>query len=311
VSALLAGFEHVSKSFGSNVALRDLSFGVPEGSVCGLLGPNGSGKTTAIRILLGLTRADGGSAGLLGASAGGPGFAAAVRRTGSLIEGPSLYDRATARQNMRIQAAARGIRRPAAEIDSLLATVGLSDRADSAARGFSMGMKQRLGLAISLLGGPSLVILDEPTNGLDPSGIVEIRELISKLPEHGVTVLVSSHLLSEVQLMCDRVTIINRGATVMDGTIAEVVGSAGAADSYTVAVPGEQAAQAASLLTGLGLDVRPEGDGVFSVSGPIRDGSEITCVLADQGIYVSRLVPDTPDLERVFLKLTEGGSIEG
>jgi ABC-2 type transport system ATP-binding protein len=311
VSALLAGFEHVSKSFGSNVALRDLSFGVPEGSVCGLLGPNGSGKTTAIRILLGLTRSDGGSAGLLGASAGGPGFAAAVRRTGALIEGPALYDRATARQNMRIQAAARGIRRPKAEIDALLATVGLSDRADSPTRGFSMGMKQRLGLAISLLGSPGLVILDEPTNGLDPSGIVEIRELIARLPEQGVTVLVSSHLLSEVQLMCDRVTIINRGATVMDGTISEVVGSAGAADRYTVAVPREQAAQATSLLAGLGLEVRPERDGALSVSGPIRDGSEITCVLADQGIYVSRLVPDTPDLERVFLELTEGGSIEG
>jgi ABC-2 type transport system ATP-binding protein len=311
VSALLAAFDGVSKSFGSNVALRDLSFGVPEGSVCGLLGPNGSGKTTAIRILLGLTRADGGSAGLLGAGAGGPGFAAAVRRTGSLIEGPSLYGRATARQNMKIQAAARGIRRPAAEIDSLLATVGLSDRADSAAKGFSMGMKQRLGLAISLLGRPGLVILDEPTNGLDPSGIVEIRELISKLPEHGVTVLVSSHLLSEVQLMCDRVTIINRGSMVMDGTIAEVLATAGAADRYSVAVPSEQAAEATALLTGLGLAVVPERDGTLNVSGPIRDGSEITCVLADKSIYVSRLVPDTPDLERVFLELTGGGPVEG
>jgi ABC-2 type transport system ATP-binding protein len=123
-----------------------------------------------------------------------------------------------------------------------------------------------------------------------------------------VTVLVSSHLLSEVQLMCDRVTIINRGSMVMDGTIAEVLGSAGAADRYSVAVPGDQAAQATSLLTGLGLDVHAERDGTLSVSGPIRDGSEITCVLADQGIYVSRLVPDTPDLERVFLELTGGGS---
>jgi ABC-2 type transport system ATP-binding protein len=304
---LLAGFDGVSKSFGRNVALSGLSFGVPEGAVCGLLGPNGSGKTTAIRILLGLGRADAGSAGLLGAAAGGRGFATAVRQTGALIEGPALYDRATARQNMKIQAAARGIRRPAGEINSLLELVGLSDRADTRARGFSMGMKQRLGLAIALLGRPRLVILDEPTNGLDPSGIVEIRKLIARLPESGVTVLVSSHLLSEVQLMCDRVTIINRGELVMDGTIAEVLRGARGKESYIVGVPAEGTSRAADILSGLGLTVVPHKDGTLGVSGPIADGSQISCVLADQGIYVSRLLPDEPDLEQVFLELTAGG----
>lgn len=300
----LAAFDGVSKSFGRNVALRGLSFGVAEGSVCGLLGPNGSGKTTAIRILLGLGRADAGSAGLLGVPVGGTGFASAVRQTGSLIEGPALYERATARQNMKIQAAARDIRRPAAEIDSLLDLVDLGGRADSKSGGFSMGMKQRLGLAMALLGSPRLVILDEPTNGLDPSGIVEIRELISRLPESGVSVLVSSHLLSEVELMCDRVTIINRGEMVADGTIAEVLSTATGEDSFIVGVPSEESDRATRALTGLGLTVSPRGDGALNVSGPVTDGSQISCVLAGEGIYVSRLQSDSPDLERVFLDLT-------
>jgi len=307
----LAAFDGVSKSFGRNVALRGLSFGVSEGAVCGLLGPNGSGKTTAIRILLGLGRADAGSAGLLGVPVGGTGFASAVRQTGSLIEGPALYDRASARRNMRIQADARAIRRPDGEIASLLELVGLADRADTKAGGFSMGMKQRLGLAVALLGSPKLVILDEPTNGLDPSGIVEIRKLIARLPESGVTVLVSSHLLSEVQLMCDRVTIINRGELVLDGTIAEVLSTASGEDGYIVGVQPGESARATEALAGVGLKVAAREDGALSVSGPIADGSQLSCVLAGEGIYVTRLQTDNADLERVFLELTGSAESEG
>ncbi len=303
---MLAGFEGVQKSFGGTVALRGLSFGVPEGAVCGLLGPNGSGKTTAIRVLLGLTRADSGSSSLLGVPTGGRGFASAIRQTGALVEGPSLYSRATARQNMRIQADALGIRRAGSEIDSLLALVGLSERSDTNAGGFSMGMKQRLGLAIALLGRPRLVILDEPTNGLDPAGIVEIRKLIAALPERGVTVLVSSHLLSEVELMCDRATIINRGSLVADGTMAELLGHAGSGSSFLVTVPGPELEPAVAALSGLGLAVERRGDGTLVVSGAISDGSQLSCVLAAEGIYVSALGQEKPDLERVFLSLTEG-----
>ncbi len=303
---MLAGFEGVKKSFGSTVALRDLSFAVPEGSVCGLLGPNGSGKTTAIRVLLGLTRPDSGSSSLLGAATGGRGFASAIRQTGALVEGPSLYARASARQNMKIQAAALALRGASAEIDSLLALVGLSERANSNAGGFSMGMKQRLGLAIALLGRPRLVILDEPTNGLDPSGIVEIRDLIAGLPQRGVTVLVSSHLLSEVELMCDRATIINRGSLVADGTMAELLSSSVASGSYLVEVAESEIPAASASLAGLGLTVEPKGPGSLAVSGPIRDGSQLSCVLAAEGIYISGLRQDKPDLERVFLGLTEG-----
>ena len=302
---VLAGFEGVQKSFSGTVALRGLSFSVPEGSVSGLLGPNGSGKTTAIRVLLGLSRADAGSSSLLGVSTGGRGFARAIRQTGALVEGPALYSRATARQNMKIEAAALGIRSADGEIDALLGLVGLSERAATKAGGFSMGMKQRLGLAIALLGRPRLVILDEPTNGLDPSGIVEIRQLIARLPERGVTVLVSSHLLSEVELMCDRATIINRGSMVADGTMAELIGSSGLAGSYVVSVGEEELPAAGAALAGLGLTVEHRGAGTLGVSGAIRDGSQISCVLAAEGIYVLALGQEKPDLERVFLSLTE------
>jgi ABC-2 type transport system ATP-binding protein len=303
---ILAGFAGVDKSFGSTQALRGLSFGVPEGSVCGLLGPNGSGKTTAIRVLLGLTRADRGSSSLLGVPTGGRGFASVVRQTGALVEGPSLYSRATARRNMKIQAESIGLRRASAEIDSLLALVGLTERAAGRVGGFSMGMKQRLGLAIALLGRPRLVILDEPTNGLDPAGIVEIRNLIARLPEFGATVLVSSHLLSEVELMCDRATIINRGSLVADGTMGELLGHAGLGVSYSVAVAEEEVGPAADALAALGLAVEPTGGGSMTVSGAISDGSQVSCVLAAEGIYVSALQQEKPDLERVFLSLTEG-----
>ncbi len=304
---MLATFDGVGKSFGETVALNGLSFGVPEGSVCGLLGPNGSGKTTAIRLLLGLTRPDAGSTSLLGVSGGGHGFAAAIRQTGALVEGPSLYSRASARQNMRIQAASLGLRRAGPEIEGLLRLVGLEERAGSRVAGFSMGMKQRLGLALALFGSPRLVILDEPTNGLDPSGIVEIRDLISRLPERGVTVLVSSHLLSEVELMCDRVTIINRGSLVADGTMAEVVGSSGGS-AWRVSVAPDEVPVAINCLATLGLAVEPREGGVLAVSGSVTDGSQLSCVLAAEGIYVSGLTQEKPDLERVFLSLTDGGS---
>ncbi|MBK5233617.1 MAG: ABC transporter ATP-binding protein [Thermoleophilia bacterium] len=304
MSAPLASVDGISKRFGSIQALNDLSLSVPEGSVCGLLGPNGSGKTTAIRILLGLSRANSGTAELLGTRVGGRGFKDVISRTGSLIEGPALYGRGTARQNMKIQARARGLDSAGSGIDRLLELVGLTDRADTNARGFSLGMKQRLGLAIALIGNPRLVILDEPTNGLDPSGIVEIRELIKRLPQSGVTVLVSSHLLSEVQLMCDRATIINHGSVVADGTMSEILGQAGGDGGYMVRVTPEEVPEAYGILSEIGLSVFQAPDGELLVDGPVEDGSQINLVLANAGIYVSELRKNQPDLERVFMSLT-------
>lgn len=301
----LIKLEGVSKRYGVVSALDNLSMEVPEGTVCGLLGPNGSGKTTAIRILLGLTTSSG-RVELLGTTPGSDGFPAAVGQTGSLIEGPALYGRATARQNMEIQAATLGMGGADGEIRDLLELVGLTDRADSNARTFSLGMKQRLGLAISLLRNPRLVILDEPTNGLDPSGIVEIRELIQKLPERGTTVLVSSHLLSEVQLMCDRATIINKGKLVADGTMEEILASTGIGEGYKVYVRISQTEAAMAALVKAGLEVEDRGEGSLVARGEIEDDSEITRILAASDIWLRGLMRERPDLERVFLSLTDG-----
>ncbi len=311
MSEPLIRLDGVSKRFGKTVALDDLSLEVPEGTVCGLLGPNGSGKTTAIRILLGLTGMNSGNASLLGIAPGKPGFTTAVRQTGSLIEGPALYGRATARQNMEIQAATLGLRDADVEIRDLLELVGLTDRADSNARGFSLGMKQRLGLALSLMGSPRLVVLDEPTNGLDPSGIVEIRELIKRLPERGATVLVSSHLLSEVQLMCDRATIINKGKLVANGTMDEILASTGVGEGYKVYVRISQSEAAIAALRGAGLEVEDRGEGSLVARGEIEDDSDITRILAGSDIWLRGLMRERPDLERVFLALTDGSNDAG
>jgi len=307
MSETLLELDSLSKHFGAIKALDDLSMTVPEGTVCGLLGPNGSGKTTAIRVLLGLSRPTAGSARLLGETPGSRGFTEAVHHTGSLIEGPALYGRATAEQNMRIQARARGLTDREAGITELLELVGLADRSGSKARTYSLGMKQRLGLAIALIGNPRLVILDEPTNGLDPSGIVEMRNLIRELPGRGVTVLVSSHLLSEVQLMCDRVTIINRGRLITDGTMTEVLAASGGAGGHLLRVePGRTDAAVAALVAD-GLEASSGEPGSLAVNGA-EDGSRITRVLAADGIYLNELQGSRIDLERVFLSLTDGES---
>jgi len=303
LSSHLATYDGLVKRYGETTAVEGLSLAVPEGKVCGLLGPNGAGKTTAIRVLLGLAKATAGSTTLLGEQPGSSGFAAAVRQVGTLIEGPAIYGRATARQNMRIEASARALGDADRQIDELLSLVGLSARADTRAASFSLGMKQRLGLALALLGGPRLVVLDEPTNGLDPAGIVEIRELIKGLPERGTTVLVSSHLLAEVELMCDRATILRRGRLVADGTIAELLAGYGTAGFLTRVDAGD-AERAALALERTGLSAVARDDGRLAVTGPVQDGAQITRVLAQDGIYVSELRADRADLEQVFLSLT-------
>jgi len=299
----LATFDGLVKRYGDTTAVEGLSLSVPEGTVCGLLGPNGAGKTTAIRVLLGLATPTAGSTTLLGERPGSPGFAAAVRQVGTLIEGPAIYARATPRQNMQIEASARGLKGAGRQIDELLALVGLADRADTRSGAFSLGMKQRLGLAISLLGGPRLVVLDEPTNGLDPAGIVEIRELIKLLPGRGTTVLVCSHLLAEVELMCDRATIIRRGRLIAEGTIAELLADYGTS-GFTTRVQLVDAERAEHVLVSSGLLAAQLGDGRLSVTGPVTSGEQISRPLAEAGIYVSELHNASSHLEQVFLSLT-------
>jgi ABC-type multidrug transport system ATPase subunit len=303
-SAHLATYDGVVKLYGETTAVDGLSLAVPEGTVCGLLGPNGAGKTTAIRVLLGLATPTAGSTTLLGERPGTPGFAAAARDVGALIEGPAIYDRATARQNMEIEASAKMLGDARRHIDELLELVGVSARADTRARSFSMGMKQRLGLALALIGRPRLVVLDEPTNGLDPAGIVEIRELIKCLPQRGATVLVSSHLLAEVQLMCDRATILRRGRVVADDTIAELLGNHGSS-GFVMRVDAADTARAALVLKRTGLHATALPDGRLSVTGLANDGAQISRPLAEAGIYLSELRADHADLEQVFLALTQ------
>ncbi len=304
--AALAAYEGLVKRFGEIVAIEGLTFEVPEGTVFGLLGPNGAGKTTAIRVLLGLAAPSAGGTWLLGARPGTAEFTSAVRSVGSLIEGPALYGRATARQNMDIEASALGLRQSSSEIAGLLALVGLADRADTKAATFSLGMKQRLGLALALLGRPHLVVLDEPTNGLDPAGIVEIRELIKRLPERGTSALVSSHLLGEVELMCDRAAIVDRGRMVAEGTISDLVSRQGGTGFKVVFEP-EDTERAIALLGSRGLVAKGSG-GMLTVTGPGVEGAHISRPLAQAGIYVSELTRTEATLEDVFLSLTGPGS---
>ena len=300
----LATFDGLTKRYKTGAAVDDLTFQVPEGQVCGLLGPNGAGKTTAIRVLLGLARPSAGGTTLLGVAPGDRRFGDAVRQVGTLIEGPALYARATARQNLLIEADAIGIDRPKGQIDDLLRLVGLYDRADTRCGSFSLGMRQRLGLAVSLMGTPRLVVLDEPTNGLDPAGIVEIRELIKRLPERGTTVLVSSHLLAEIQLMCDRAAILQRGTLIAEGTIDELLSGDGGT-GFTVTVDPALTEQASGTLGRVGLTVRANPDGTLAVTGEIENGMAISQPLAQAGIYVWELSRDKADLEQAFLRLTD------
>ncbi|MGI9601339.1 MAG: ABC transporter ATP-binding protein, partial [Acidimicrobiales bacterium] len=213
----------LTKRYGDQTAVDGLSFEVPSGQVIGLLGPNGAGKTTAMKMLVGLVKPTVGQATLLGTDTQDPEFVHALRRVGSLIEAPALYERLTARQNLEVQSRSISVATDTARIEQLLDLVDLSGRADDRAGTYSLGMKQRLGIAVAMVGRPELVILDEPANGLDPAGIIEIRRLLRELPETGTTVLVASHQLAEVQQACDSLVILDHGRLVTAGTTERIV----------------------------------------------------------------------------------------
>ncbi|MGH9282871.1 MAG: ABC transporter ATP-binding protein, partial [Acidimicrobiales bacterium] len=205
---------------GLTVAVDGLDLSVPEGGVFGFLGPNGSGKTTTIRCLLGLVRPSAGSARLLGAQVPGA-LPTVISRVGSIVETPTLFPTFSGRRNLRLLGRLQGVGPKA--VDEVLERVGLAERADHLVRTYSLGMRQRLGVAAALLKDPALLVLDEPANGLDPAGIKEIRELVRRLGAEGRTVFVSSHLLTEIQATCDRVAILTRGRCVAAGPVQEVL----------------------------------------------------------------------------------------
>jgi ABC-2 type transport system ATP-binding protein len=293
------------KRFGDNVAVDDVDLHVPRGSAFGYLGPNGAGKTTLIRTLLGLTRADGGTMHLLGLPVPAE-RARALARTGAIVEEPRFHRYLTGRENLRIVAAAR---EPAAHsrIDGALRRVGLAGRADDRVKTYSLGMRQRLGVARALLGDPELLILDEPTNGLDPAGILEFRLMIRALVAEGRTVVLSSHLLDEVEKICDSIAIVDRGRVVMQGTIAEL--KAGG-DQRTALVGVDDVDRATGLLAASravhSTEAAPDGLRITLVPGssPRRALAEINRALVLGGIGVHRLEPADITLEQRFLEIT-------
>ena len=270
------------------------------GRVHGFLGPNGSGKTTTLRVLLGLIRADAGEVRVLGQRVPDQ-LPQAMPSVGSLIEEPKFFRPFTGRRNLELLAELAAL--PSARVSEVLETVGLADRAEERVKGYSLGMRQRLGIAAALLKSPTLLILDEPSNGLDPAGIREIRTLMRSLADDGVTVLVSSHLLSEVQQVCDEVTIISHGRVVRTGPVGEVLAPEGSSGRLRVGLDNAaDLAASAEILVAAGLSVRRDGAALI-VEGATR-AAAVNRMLAEQGHYVCELSAETVDLEDVFLALT-------
>jgi ABC-2 type transport system ATP-binding protein len=282
-------------------AVAGLDLAVPEGGVFGFLGPNGAGKTTTIRCLLGLVRPSGGRMRLLGADVPGR-LADVIGSVGSIVETPTLYPRFTARRNLELLARLAGLGR--GRVDEILERVGLDGREDELVRGYSLGMKQRLGIGAALLKDPRLLILDEPANGLDPAGIVEVRDLIRGLGREGRTVFVSSHLLSEVQQTCDAVAIISGGRLVTQGPVGDVL-RAGHAEGLIARLSDLDAG--ISVLAASGIRASREGD-YLRVELPPSQAERVTRVLSERRLFLTELRPDVVDLETVFLELTSGGA---
>ncbi len=296
----------VRKSYGSRLALDGLDLSVPTGVVYGFLGPNGAGKTTTMRLLTGLIHADGGSIEMLGRP-----FARGDRRrlfdVGSLIETPSFYPYLSGRENLRALAAA-GPPTPKQRVSEVLELVGLTERGGDKVSRYSLGMKQRLGIAGALLSDPKLLLLDEPANGLDPAGIVAMRETLQHFASTGKTVFVSSHLLAEVQQLADVVGIIAAGKLVREGTMRELLATEGV---VRVRVAPDEVARATEVLAGLTapdlVAASTSDHGWLAVQIPQDRASEINRVLSQAGIYASGLEAGN-DLEELFLMLTRSES---
>jgi ABC-2 type transport system ATP-binding protein len=292
----------LTKRFGERVALNDVHLQVPTGSAFGFLGPNGAGKTTMVRMLLGLTSISSGSASLLGHPVSRQ-RAQALARVGAIVEEPSFHKHLSGRENLEIVAAVRG---PEAygRIAPALQRVGLAERAEDKVGRYSLGMRQRLGVARCLLADPQLLILDEPTNGLDPHGIQEFRAMIRALVhDEGRTVFLSSHLLDEVERVCDHVAIVDQGRVIVQGSIKELTGRAGQQVTVGVNEPG------LAIIT---LEELPAVREVLEIDGALRvrvDGgpeavAELNAALVHAGLAVTRLEPSRHSLEERFLQIT-------
>jgi ABC-type multidrug transport system ATPase subunit len=280
----------------TNVAVDGLDLAVPSGGVFGFLGPNGSGKTTTIRCLLGLVRPTGGTMTVLGRPVPDQ-LSALMGSIGSVVENAPLIPSMTAREQLRLLADLDRI--PHAQVDAVLERVGLAGRAREQTKRYSLGMRQRFALAAALLKDPEVLILDEPANGLDPAGMRDLRILLRTLGDEGRTVFVSSHLLTEIEQMCDTVAIVNRGRLVASGRVDDVVRRG--RTSLAVAIAPGKRDVAVRVLEGAGLRVERSLDGLVVHETP---GEEVAAVLGAAGVWPSALVPQRQSLESMFLELT-------
>ena len=289
----------LTKRYGGTTAVDGLDLSVGRGEVYGFLGPNGAGKTTTLKMLLGLIRPTGGSASVLGRAPGSP---EGLAKVGALVESPAFYPYLSGRDNLRVMARLSGA--PNGRVAEVLDAVELSGRAKSRYNKYSLGMKQRLGVATALLKDPDLLVLDEPTNGLDPKGVADMRALIRRLGSGQRTVLLSSHLLGEVEQVCDRVGVIHKGRLISEGAVTDLRGG----EALVVrAEPLEEAATVAGRLEGV--------EGVETVGGMLRlrtepeRAAEINAKLVSAGLRVSGLWLAERSLEEVFLELTDGETV--
>jgi ABC-type multidrug transport system ATPase subunit len=286
----------LTKRYGDVVAVDHLSLRVPRGGVFGFLGPNGSGKTTTMGMLLGLVHPTSGEARIFGDPAR---HAATLKRVGAMVETPTFYPYLSGRANLLYFQGISGRGSPS-EVERLLDVVDLAQRANSKFGGYSLGMKQRLGVACALLGDPELVFLDEPTNGLDPAGVVEVRELIRSLGTGGRTVVLSSHLLAETELVCDNVAVLSRGRLIAQGTIQELLRERDVLRLRTT----DDAAARVTLAELSWIERTEERDGALLVTAPQERAWEITRALAARGVYVNEIVPLHRSLEEYFMEIT-------
>ncbi|HLZ23777.1 MAG TPA: ABC transporter ATP-binding protein [Ktedonobacterales bacterium] len=295
----------LAKRYKDRLAVNNLSLDVRRGEIFGFLGPNGAGKTTTIRMALGLIRPTAGSVEILGHDVAHH-RARVLPRVGALVETPALYPFLSGRANLRAVAAVLG-GVPEQRIDAVLDLVGLRSRAKDRVKTYSLGMKQRLGVAMALLQNPDLLILDEPANGLDPMGIVEMRDLMHRLAGEGKTVFISSHILSEVQQICTRVAIINLGRLVTEATVEELTRGTG---EFVVTVEQPPAALALVRSQPWGQAARLDDRGALITPAPDGRGRELNLFLVGAGHPPDALTTHAQDLEQVFLKLTQNGTGE-
>ena len=299
--ALLVETSGLTKRYGTRItAVDDLDLGVRRGEVYGFLGPNGAGKTTTLRMLLGLIKPSSGTATVLGEEPGAP---VGLARVGALVESPAFYPYLSGRDNLRVVARYSGV--APSRVEEVLQQVELSGRAGDKFKQYSLGMKQRLGVAAARLKDPELLILDEPANGLDPKGMADMRAIIRGVREEGKTVLLSSHLLGEVEQICDRIGVILKGRLVVERTMEELRGREGGL--LVRAEPLEEAVRVAKGLPE--VEEARVADGMLRLTADPARAAEINAGLVNAGVRVSELRPVERSLEEMFLELTGGETV--